>query len=78
MRCLGRWARLDWVNSLGSRLPVQKLTTVAIQTTLTSMDRLGVQLAAVKQELSEFRGEMRKWKRENGFSAPARQRDDTK
>ena len=54
---------IAWVNSLSSRVPVVEATNAATTSKLATLDGLSTQLAALKQELSDFRLE---WQEQSG------------
>ena len=69
---------VGWINSVSSRVSVLEASDAAMRVKVEQLGDLSTQLAAVKQELSDFRGEFRDWKRENGFGTPLRPRDEPK
>ena len=54
-----------WVMSLSSRLSVAESRLTTVENKQTTIDSSMGQIAALKQEVTDFRGEFRDWKRDN-------------
>ena len=59
-----------WVLGVSTRVSVVEAKLIADDDKIHSIDQALSDLAALKQELTDFRGDFRDWKRENGFGTP--------
>ena len=64
-----------WVNSVSARTSVNESDIATLKAKQAEIDNMSNSLAALKQELTDFRGDFRDWKRENGFGTPIRARE---